>query len=95
MVPYKEPLGISEAQMPGAPVQYSAKAEPWPSPSTPHSPFLYNPSLMMPRAFLQPFQPSHELNSHSWITQSTTPGGGDIMVGSQLLVVPNSRGSGA
>ena len=94
---------VEELQMPGTPTRQSAESAPqvqrWPSPSIPHSPFLYNPSVMMARSFLQPFQPCYELNGHPWITQSTTPSGGDNMVGSELPTVRvmalDNKGSGA
>ena len=92
-----------EPQMAGTRARLSAEAvahvQHWPPASTLHSPFFLNPSLMMARPFLQPFQRSHELNSHPWITQSSMPGGGNSMVGSQLpavrVMAPDSRGSGA
>ena len=91
----------NEAHMPGVPAQLSTEAAApmlwWPPTSTPHSLFFLNPSLMMPGPFLQPFQRSHELNSHPWITQSTMPGRGDNMVGSQLpgvwVMAPDSGGN--
>ena len=70
----------------------------WP-PASGGSPFFLNPTLMMAPHFTQPFQRSHDLNGHPWITQSSTLGGGESTVGSQVLAVrfmaPDSGGSGA
>ena len=70
----------------------------WPPAST-QSPFFMNHSLMMPGYFSQPFQRSHDLNKHPWITQSSTLGGGDSTVGSQVPTVRfmalDNGGSGA
>ena len=62
----------NEVHMLGALARLSAEVvapmQRGPPPSTPHSLFFLNPSLMMPEPFLQPFQRSHELNGHPWIT---------------------------
>ena len=69
----------------------------WP-PASGGSPFFLNPTLMMAPHFTQPFQRSHDFNGHPWITQSSTPGGGESTVGSQVPAVqfmaPDSGGSG-
>ena len=91
-----------EAHMVPAPAQLRTKALAselrWPTPST-QLPFFFNPTLMMPGHFSQPFQHSHDLNGHPWIVQSSVQGGGDSTVGSQVAAVrfmaPDSGGSGA
>ena len=90
-----------DAHMLPAPTQLRAEAPTpmlrWPPAST-QLPFFLNPSLMMLGHFPQPFQRSHDLNGHPWITQSSTPGGGDSTVGSQVPAVRfmalDSGGSG-